>query len=173
MYWLPVWEKPRRTHQEIPIAFVHPFKIIITTAISSIVILRHRHLMLRVLDLRVVVNGTNIFECRERQPLVIEGTEPGTTLLVTNGFHYSRELVVPHKPGTHFFEVESFIDDLQLITGLLMVALFFATYILTGVRLFLFLANAPVLVFLFFFYIKRNSFIQVHHLVPDQEPVRN
>jgi len=90
-------------------------------------------------------------------------------LVVTNGFHYSRVVTVKCKPGFHFYEVESFIDNIQLLTGLVMTFLFFGIYIFSGAILFMIFANVPLLMMLFIFYIRRKDFIQVHVLTPEKK----
>lgn len=135
--------------------------------------LRHRHLLLRVLKLRAVINDTSIYELKEKQPVIINCKEAVIRIIITNGFHCSREVVIHQKPGTYFFEVESYIDDIQLLTGLMLALLFFLIFIFSGVRFFMLMANLPILVFLYVFYIKRKNFIQIHRLNPDNTITRN
>lgn len=73
----------------------------------------------------------------------------------------------------HFFEVESAIDNIQLLTGLVMTLFFFTIYILSGIFFFMLFANLPLLIMLFIFYIKRNDFIQIHVLKPAQHSVKS
>ena len=129
--------------------------------------------MLRLLQLRIVVNEKSIYEFKEKQPVVIPCNQQVTTLTVTNGFHHSRMVSVKCKPGIHLYEVESFIDNIQLLTGLAMTLLFFGIYILSGIVFFMLFANVPLLIMLYLIYIKRNSFIQVHLLKPGDTQVRN
>lgn len=105
--------------------------------------------------------------------MVIPCGQQVTTLIITNGFHHSRVVSVKCRPGIHFYEVESFIDNVQLLTGLAMTLLFFGIYILSGIVFFMLFANVPLLIMLYLFYIKRNSFIQVHLLKPEHPPVKN
>ncbi|HMD01077.1 MAG TPA: hypothetical protein VKH37_13030 [Ferruginibacter sp.] len=94
-------------------------------------------------------------------------------IFVTNGFHSSRVVKVKCTPGIHFYEVAGFIDNTQLLIGLVMVLIFFTVFIFTGSILFMIFANAPILIMLFLFYIKRKDFIQVHVLVPDRNIMVN
>ena len=96
-----------------------------------------------------------------------------TKIVVTNGFHYSRKLAVKSSPGVHFYEVESFIDNIQLLTGLVMALLFLLVYILSGIRFFMFFANVPLLAMIYIFYVKRNSFIQIHVIHPEKRESLN
>jgi hypothetical protein len=112
------------------------------------------------------VNGKDIYELKEKQPLMIGNTLPVTRIIITNGFHHSREISISLKPGTHFFEIESRLDDIQLLTGLLLVLFSFVIFIVTGVRLFMVFANLPILIFIWFYYFSRKNFIQIHRLSP-------
>ena len=126
--------------------------------------LRHSHWLLRLLKLHVVVDDHDIYECREREPVVIKCTGEQTRLMVTNGFHSSRVVTVKNNQGTSFFEVESFVDNMQLITGTAFTLFFFFIYILTGLHFFLFFANIPLLVVLYILYVRKRHFILVHPL---------
>ena len=119
--------------------------------------------------MRIVVNDHDIYEFREKRPVIISCSGEVMKLVVTNGFHYSRVVKVKCKPGFHFYEVESFIDNIQLLTGLVMTFLFFGIYIFTGAILFMIFANMPLLMMLFIFYIRRKDFIQVHILIPEKK----
>ena len=97
--------------------------------------------------------------------MIINCNEPVTKIVITNGFHSSREIKFILKPGNHFYEIESRIDDVQLLSGFLLIVLFFVIFIVSGVRLFMLFANVPLLLMLWHFYIKRKDFIQIHRLV--------
>ena len=111
----------------------------------------------------------DIYEFREKRPVIIPCSGSAMKFVVTNGFHYSRVVTVKNKPGFHFYEVESFIDNIQLLTGLVMTFLFFGIYIFSGAWLFMMFANLPLLIMLFIFYIRRKEFIQVHVLIPEKK----
>lgn len=96
--------------------------------------------------------------------MIINCTEPVTGIVITNGFHTSREIKVVQKPGNHFYEIESRIDDVQLLAGILLMVLFFIIYIVSGVRVFMLFANVPLLLMLWHFYFKRKDFIQIHRM---------
>ncbi len=119
--------------------------------------------------MRIVVDDHDIYEFREKRPVIIPCTGQVMKLVITNGFHYSRVVKVKCSPGFHFYEVESFIDNIQLLTGLVMTLLFFGIYIFSGAILFMIFANVPLLMMLFIFYFRRKDFIQVHVLVPEKK----
>ena len=105
--------------------------------------------------------------------MVITCSEPVTKIMITNGFHHSRVVAIKYKPGIHFYEVESYVDNIQVLTGLVMTLLFFALYIFSGLVFFMLFANVPLLIMLFLLYIKRDNFIQVHLLKPEHNAVKN
>lgn len=119
---------------------------------------------MRVLKLRIVVNDHDIYECRERTPVVVRDNQPGTFFSVTNGYHTSRKLFVKKENGISFYEISSYIDNMQLITGIVLVLLFFLIYILTGIRLFMLAANLPLLALFLLLFFRRKELIQVHRL---------
>jgi hypothetical protein len=118
------------------------------------------------LALRIVVNGNEIYECREQQPLVIKVGSTNTQFVVSNGFHVSRIVKVSDKPGPHFYEVESCIDNIQLITGFLVSLLFFIIYILSWLHFFLLIANLPLLTMVYLLFVLRHKFIRVYSFDP-------
>ncbi|MEI7472829.1 MAG: hypothetical protein WCJ85_11255 [Chitinophagaceae bacterium] len=131
---------------------------------SNLIILRHPHLLLKLLPLHVIVNQMAIYELQEKKPLQIPCDQTELTLSVTNGFQHSRTIKIRPQQGVYFYEVESRIDNIQLIIGVVLLMLLFAIYIATGLRLFMLLANLPILILLWLFYFKRDGFILIHRL---------
>lgn len=123
-------------------------------------------MLLRLLPLKVIVNGHDIYEFKEKQPLLIYPSGNSTTIEVINGFHISNKITVASKPATLYYEVECRMDDVQLVTGVFIVLLLFAIYIFTGQKLFMILANFPVAIFLYIFYIRKKDFIKIYPLKP-------
>jgi hypothetical protein len=111
-----------------------------------------------------VVNDHDIYECKEKEPVIINCSEKVYKIIAVNGFHSSRKLVINNKPGIRIYEIGSYIDNVQLATGLVMTLLFFLIYIFSGILFFLFFANVPLLVMLYIFYVKRGEFIRVNLL---------
>lgn len=118
------------------------------------------------LKLRVVVNESDIYELKEKQPLVITGKPPFTRMVVTNGFHSSRPVKINYREGYRLYEVESAVDNVQLLTGLFMSMLFFFIYIFSGLRFFMLFANIPILIMLYLIYMKRHDFIRIYPINP-------
>ena len=100
---------------------------------------------------------------------MIECKDPITKIIITNGFHYSREVIFHQKAGTYFFEIESCIDDVQLLTGFILSGLFYTIFVVSGMQFFILIANAPFLFLFYIFYIKKKDFIQIHRLKPHQQ----
>lgn len=138
----------------------------ITDTACTIILLRNRHLLLRLLKLRIIVNNHDIYECKEKEPVILSCSEPLTKLMVTNGFHSSREVSVKCKPGIRVYEIGCNIDNIQLLTGLFMTFLFFCIYIFSGIRFFMLFANIPIVIMLFLYYLKRKNFIFIYPLNP-------
>lgn len=124
------------------------------------------------LKLRIVVNGNSIYEFREGQPVIIPCTAHVYHIMVTNGFHHSRVLTIYNKPGIHFYEAGSYIDNVQLMTGLIMTLLFFLIYIFSGILFFLLFANIPLFIMLYIFYLKKDAFILLYKLDPGHQAVK-
>jgi len=122
--------------------------------------------LLRLLSLRIVVNETEIYECKEKLPVIIKTGTTATHFVVSNGFHISRVVRVSDKPGPHFYEVESCLDNIQLITGILVSLLFFIIYILSGLQFFLLIANLPLLTMVYLMFVLRHKFIRVYSFDP-------
>ncbi|MBK7435076.1 MAG: hypothetical protein IPI66_15160 [Chitinophagaceae bacterium] len=109
-----------------------------------------------------MLNGRDIYECREGHPLIIPCKTPSTRFRITNGFHASKEILVKDKPAIYFYEIECGIDNIQLLTGLILTALFLCIFIFTGIRLFMIAANLPLIIMFFIVFIRKRSFIRVH-----------
>ncbi len=128
---------------------------------STIVLLRHRQILLRLLPLKVIVNGKNIYEFKEKKPLIIYPESKATEIEVVNGFHKSNTILVQEKTGATFYQVKCRVDNIQFISALLFTLIFFVIFISTGNRLFMIFANIPITVLLFLVYYKRSDFIRL------------
>lgn len=125
-------------------------------------LVRRRHLLLRVLKIRAIVDATNIYDLPELVPVIIQCHKPVTTIVIGNGFHFSRLLEVSNQPNHNFFyQVDCMIDDIRLGYLIFLSFLFFGMYILTDMRLFMIIANLPTLYFLYIFYFLRKSLILI------------
>ena len=112
------------------------------------------------------MNEKDIYECKEKEVLEIACTGTVTRVVITNGFHSSRVVAIKYKPGILVYEIWSYIDNMQLLTGLAITLGSFCIYIFTGLRFMMLFANLPILIMLFIFYIKRKNFIGISLLKP-------
>ena len=118
--------------------------------------------MLRLLKIRAIVNKADIFELNEAQPLTIPCNDSITTVVVGNGFHFSRTLEVSRQfTGTLFYQVDSRIDDINLLYLIFLTLLFFGMFLLTEMRGFMIIANLPLLYLLYVLYFMRKNFILI------------
>jgi hypothetical protein len=110
----------------------------------------------------VVVNGHYIYSLVKNRPIVIDMPTNPSRVVVTDGFHITKPLELTYSPKrTHFFKIVCVIEDEQLIVGLIMIALLYAMGSTSGMILLQLLSMAPVIYFLFLYYINRKEFIQI------------
>jgi hypothetical protein len=93
---------------------------------------------------------------------VIEMPTNPTQLVVTDGFHITSPLNVTYsKNYTRYFTIVCLIEDAQLVVGFVITLVLYAMGFTSGIIFLRLLSIAPVLYFLFLYYIKRQSFIRV------------
>jgi len=83
-------------------------------------------------------------------------------IVVTNGYHITRcyEVACQHL-NVYFLKVDCAIDDNLVVTGAVLMALFYAVGLTSGILFLQFLSFVPILYFLYLFYINRKDFIQI------------
>jgi len=135
-----------------------------------IVITRKNQVLLSFLKIRVVVNNQLIYPLSGYEPVIIYLQQNDARLLATDGFHFSKTLKLHYpKEGTYFqLKVVCAIGDRELLTGAAMLVISYLLGFFTGLLLLKILSFAPILYFLFFYYVNRKDFIQVK-----QDAVRN
>lgn len=112
------------------------------------------------LKLRAVIDGSHIVELVYGQPAVIECKLKSTTVVITNGFHYSRTLELNTEPAAvYIYQVDCQIDNIRMFTGIFISLMLFSIYILIGLAGFMIAANLPILYMLYVFYGGRKDFI--------------
>ena len=110
-----------------------------------------------------MVNGNTIYSLVKNRPIVIEIPTIPSRVVVTDGFHITRPLVLSNQSNnTHFFKIACVIQDDQLFVGLIIIALLYAMGSTSGMILLQLVSMIPIFYFLFLYYIKRREFIQVH-----------
>ena len=123
---------------------------------------RKNQLLLRFLRIRVIVNGRDIYPLKADEPVQIQVNENNPTLVISDGYHFTPPLeLVYHHLHTYYFKVVCVIGDVQLLAAFLLVTVLFLTGFYTGFFVVQLLSFAPILYFLFFYYINRREFLQI------------
>jgi len=132
------------------------------TAPYYIVITRANEVLLSFLSVRVIVNSKDIYPLLNDKPVVIPVETNYPRIVATDGFHYTKPLeLVYQQPSYYRFKVTCAIDDLQLLGGGFLLALFYLLGFLTGVFILKLLSFTPILWFLVIYYINRKQFIRI------------
>lgn len=89
--------------------------------------------------------------------------ENNPKIVLTDGFHITKPLeIVFHHIHTYYFRVACVIDNFQLAAGIAATIIIYLFGLLTGFFIIKLLSFFPILYFLFFFYIRRKDFLQIH-----------
>jgi len=124
--------------------------------------LQKNQLLLRLLKLRVVVNGHSIYTLVRNKPVVIDMPTNPTKLVVTDGFHITNPLNVTYaKNHARYFTIVCIIEDVQLIVGFILTLVLYAMGLTSGIIFLRLLSVLPIFYFLFLYYIKRKEFIRI------------
>ncbi len=123
-------------------------------------------MLFRFSKLRAIVNGNVIYELEKNKPVVIGITNQRATLVVTDGFHYTRTLEINQKgKRLNHLTVLCTVDDDRLLAGVIITFLLFLAGLTSGILFIRMLSFLPILYFLYCYYVKRNKFIKVIALV--------
>ncbi len=119
--------------------------------------------MLSFLKLRVVVNNKQIYPLTGYEPVVIYLQQNDARILVTDGFHFSRTLRLHYPKKDTFFrlKVVCAIEDRELLAGSIFLVLAYLLGFYTDLLLLKLLSFAPIVYFLFSYYINRRDFIRI------------
>ena len=118
--------------------------------------------MLNFLRVRVIVNGTAIYPLVNDKPVVIPLDFNYPKLVITDGFHFSKPMeLVYEEPSYYRFNVECVINDLQLMGGVFFLILFYLLGFMTGFFFLKLISFVPIVLFLFYYYVKRKQFIKL------------
>ena len=127
-----------------------------------IIITRKKQLLLSFLDIRVVVNNSDIYPLLDTEPVVIPLEKDKPRIVVTDGFHFTKPMELNFKQPAYFnFNVVCAIDDFQLLAALLILAIFFMLGYLTVFFILKFIRFTPILWVLFYYYFNRKNFIRI------------
>ncbi len=105
------------------------------------------------------MNGKDIYELQKNTPSVIEVFESSCMLTLTDGFHHSKLFQVNFKAqNVYRLKVSSILDNGRMIFLLLLTLFFFAMAILNELFWLKLVSFIPLVLILYFYYIKRDSF---------------
>ena len=119
-------------------------------------------MLLSFLKIRAVINGTEIYPLASNRPVTITVDANNPKVVITDGYHFTKPVeLVYHHLNTYYFKVICVIDDVQLIAGSMLLAVLYLLGFYTGVFVIKLFSFAPLIYFLFFYYINRKDFIQI------------
>jgi hypothetical protein len=126
------------------------------------VVTRKSQLLINFLNIRVIVNGKDIYTLPPNKPVLISLQEKNAKLVVTDGFHIAKPLELSyHLPHTYHLKVVCAIDDNLLSVGIVLLVIFLAVGLISEITLLKWFSFSPIVYFLFIYYIKRKNFIQI------------
>jgi len=126
------------------------------------VITRESQFLINFLNIRVIVNGKDIYTLVAQNPVLISLDKNNAKLVATDGFHYTKtlDLAFPF-PQTYQLKVECAIDNNLLITGIVLLVIFALVGLVSDLVVLRLLSFVPILYFLFLYYIHRREFLQI------------
>lgn len=115
---------------------------------------------MRLLPVRVVVNDRDIYPLKEKQPVAITVSSNPVKIMVTNGFHYSKPVLLnTYMQDKYALQADCLLDDLRLGYGFFLMLLLFGMYWITSMRIFQIAANLPILYMLYLVYFRKKDFL--------------
>lgn len=125
-------------------------------------ITRESQLLINFLNIRVIINGKDIYTLIPKKPVLISLDQTKVKLVATDGFHYTRTLELSYPfPQTYHVKIGCAIDNNLLITGVVLLVIFALVGLVSDLALLRLLSFVPILYFLFLYYINRKEFIQI------------
>ena len=125
-------------------------------------ITRKSQLLINFLNIRVIVNGRDIYTLPPDKPVVISLQENQAKLVATDGFHITKPLELSYYlPHTYYLKVVCAIDNNLLSVGFVLLVIFSTVGLISDIPLLKGLSFFPILYFLFLYYIKRKEFLQI------------
>lgn len=103
-----------------------------------------------------------IYPLVRNTPLKITISTNRCRIVVTDGYHITKPLdLALSNSRTYYYKVACAIEDDQLIVGLIIMLLLYAMGATSGIILLQILSLAPIIYFLFLYYINRKEFIKI------------
>ena len=125
-------------------------------------ITRQSQLLINFLNIRVIVNGKDIYTLPPNKPVVVSLQKKHVKVVATDGFHITKPLELSFNlPHTYYLKVVCAIDDDLLSVGVVLLVIFFAVGLISNIPVLKWFSFFPILYFLFLYYIKRKIFIQI------------
>jgi hypothetical protein len=113
------------------------------------------------LDIRVIINGSEIYTLRNNKSIVIPLFRKKNKIVATDGYHITEPLeLLCHQRAT-YLKVVCGIDNDKLVAGIIMLVFSSLIGIISEILLAKFLSFVPIFYFLFLYYLKRREFIQI------------
>lgn len=113
----------------------------------------------------IVVNDNHIYQLKEQEPLVLDEHTLPLKMIAKNGYHFSKtKNIKTNNSADILIGIGCRIDNVTLLGGALLSTLFFSLFLFTGLAIFLFLANLPLLYLVYIFFVKAKEFITVEIL---------
>jgi hypothetical protein len=126
------------------------------------VVTRKSQLLINFLNIRVIVNGKDIYTLPPNKPVLISLQEKNAKLVATDGFHITKPLELTyHLPHTYHLKVVCAIDDNLLSVGIVLLVIFSAVGLISEITLLKWFSFSPIAYFLFIYYFNRKNFIQI------------
>jgi hypothetical protein len=116
-------------------------------------------LILRLLKVRIVVDGKDIYYFEKGKPALLQLYHPNCSIIITDGFHYSKPFHINFQNKDHYrLRISSILDNGRLSFIIMLTAILFLLAFLNELSWIKFLSFIPVIVFLYFYYINRKNF---------------
>jgi hypothetical protein len=126
------------------------------------VITRKSSVLLNLFKVRVVVDGSKIYQLEKDSSIVIGCSNNRPRIVVTNGFHHSPCFeVMYNQMHVYYLNVVCALDDNLLAAGGLLIILLYLAGLTSGILLLKVISFLPILYFLYVYYINRKEFIQL------------
>lgn len=127
-----------------------------------IVITRKNQVLLSFLRIRAIINGAHIYPLLPGQQVWIRVEANRPRVVISDGYHFTQPMeLVYHHLHTYYFKVICVIGDMQLLAGALLMAVLYLAGFYSGIFIVKLLSFAPIVYFLFFYYINRKEFLQI------------
>lgn len=128
----------------------------------TITVVKKNHLLLQLLPVSIIVNGKVIYPIPKNQPVEIVIPTNPAKIVVTDGFHITNPYEVKcNFRRNNYYHIGCGIENDQLIIGLIILLLVFMMGATSGMWILQLISLAPIVYFLYSFYIRRREFIQI------------